>query len=144
MKTLSTIATTFVLGLVSIHIYAADYNFKPGLWETTTTVEFEGVPANMAAMMKVPSQTEQECIKSTELMFESDKKCKFEQKRVSANKILVDVTCTESKAVIKGKGEVNFNGKTTSGWFEMEVSQGPAGPMKIKNKFKGKYLGPCK
>ncbi len=76
MKTLATIAATFVIGLASTHIYAGEYNFKPGLWETTTTMELKGVPANMAAMMKVPPQTEQECIKSTDLMLESDKECK--------------------------------------------------------------------
>ncbi len=144
MKTLATIAATFVIGVASTHIYAGEYNFKPGLWETTTTIEVKGVPANMAAMMKVPPQTEQECIKSTDPIFESDEECKFKKTRVSANKILVDVTCTESEMVMKGKGEMNFNGKTTSGWFEMKVPQGPAGPMKMKNKFEGKYLGPCK
>lgn len=144
MKLLSTIVTAFVLGLVSTHIYAGDYNFKPGLWETTTTMKLKGVPAEMAAMMKVPPQTEQECIKNTDLMFESDKDCKYEQKRISAKKLLINVTCTTPGGVIKGAGEVNFNGKTSSGWFDMSIPQGPSGPMKMKNIFNAKYLGPCK
>ena len=72
MKLLSTIATAILLALTSTQICAEDYNFKPGLWETTTTSEVIGVPAEMAEMMRVPPQTEQECIKENDLMFESD------------------------------------------------------------------------
>ena len=95
-------------------------------------------------MMKMPPQTEQECIKEDEPMFESDDECKYEKKRVSAEKLLVNITCTKPEGVSKGTGEVNFNGKTSSGWIEMDVPQGPSGPMKMKSIFKAKYLGACK
>ena len=144
MKKLSTIVAAITLGLASTQIYAGDYNFKPGMWETTTTLEVKGVPAEMAAMMKMPPQTEQECIKEDEPMFESDDECKYDKKRVSAEKLLVNITCTTPEGVSKGTGEVNFNGKTSSGWIEMDVPQGPSGPMKIKSIFKAKYLGACK
>ena len=144
MKYLSTMVAAIVLGLSSTKIYAGDYNFKPGLWETTTTMEVKGVPVEMAAMMKMPPQTEQECIKENDLMFESDDECKYEKKRVSAKKLLVNITCTTPEGVAKGAGEVNFNGKTSSGWFEMDVPRGPSGPMKMKSIFNAKYLGACK
>jgi hypothetical protein len=144
VKLLSTIVAAIVLGLASTQVCAENYNFKPGLWETTTTMEVKGVPAEMEAMMKMPSQTEQECIKENELIFISDDKCKYEKKRVSAKKLLVNITCTTPEGVIKGTGEVNFNGKTSSGWFEMDVPQGPSGPMKMKSIFNAKYIGACK
>jgi len=144
MQLLLTIGATIVLALTSTQIYAGDYNFKPGLWETTTTSEVKGVPAEMATMMQVPPQTEQECIKENDLMFKSDDECKYERKRVSAEQLLVNITCTTPEGVTKGKGEVNFNGTTSSGWFEMDIPRGPSGPMKIKSVFKAKYLGACK
>lgn len=144
MKVLSTIVAAIVLELASTQIYAEEYNFEPGLWETTTTMEVKGVPAEMAAMMKIPPQTEQECIKENDLMFVSDEECKYEKKRVSAKQLLLNITCTTPEGVIKGTGEINFNGKTSSGWFEMDIPQGPSGPMKMKSIFKAKYLGACK
>ena len=143
MKLLSTKVAAIILGLASTQIYAGEYDFKPGLWETTTTMEVKGVPAEMAAMMKIPPQTEQECIKENDLMFVSDDECKYEKKRVSDKKLLLDITCTTPEGVIKGTGEINFNGKTSSGWFEMDIPQGPSGPMKMKSIFKAKYLGAC-
>ena len=77
-------------------------------------------------------------------MFASDANCKYEKKRVSAQKLLVNITCTTPQGVSKGTGELNFNGKTSSGWFEMEVPQGPAGTMKMKSILKAKYIGACK
>ena len=138
MKLLSTIVAVIVLGLASTQIYAGDYNFKPGLWETSTLTEVIGVPA------KIPQQTEQECIKGTDAMYESDDECKYEKKRVSTNKMLLNMICTTPEGVSKGTGEVNFNGKTTSGWLEMGVPRGPSGTMKMKINFNGKYLGACK
>ena len=144
MKKLSSILVAFTLVSASTLLYAEDYNFKPGLWQTTTTFDIQGVPPEMAAMMKMPPQTEQECVKENEFMFESDDKCKYENKRVSANKLLVNVTCTTPQGVTTGTGEVNFNGTTSSGWFEMDVPQGPSGPMKMKTVFNAKYVGACK
>ena len=143
MKYLSTTVAVIVLGLASTQIYAGDYNFKPGLWETTTTSEVKGVPAEMAAMMKIP-QTEQECFNENDLMFESDDECKYDKKRISAEKLLVNIKCTTPEGVIKGTGEVNFTGKKSSGWFEMYAPRGPSGPMKIKSIFNAKFLGACK
>jgi hypothetical protein len=141
---LSTTIAAISLGLISTQSYAADYDFKPGLWETTSTSEVTGAPAGMEKMMKLPSHTEQNCIKESDVLFESDDKCKYDKKRVSDKKLLVTITCTTKEGVIKGNGEVNFNGKTSSGWFEMNVPQGPSGQMKMKSTFHAKYLGACK
>jgi hypothetical protein len=76
-------------------------------------------------------------------MVESDEECKYDKKRVNANKMLVNVTCNTPEGVTKGKGEINFNGKKSNGWFEMNIPQGPAGPMKMKSIYHAKYLGSC-
>ena len=144
MKTLSTTVVSIFLGLVSTQAYAGEYDFKPGLWETTTTTEVNGVPEQFAAMMKIPPQTEQECIRESDLMFETDDECKFDRKRVSAKKMLVNITCNTPDGITKGTGEINFNGVKSTGWFEMNVPNGPTGPMKMNSIYSAKYLGSCK
>ena len=144
MKYLLTIVAAMASGLAATQIYASDYDFQPGLWETVTTVDTTGVPADMAAMMKVAPQKEQECVKENDILFPSNDECKYDKKRVSANKLLVNIACTSPEGITKGKGEINFNGKKVTGWFEMDISQGQSGPMKIKNTFNAKYIGSCK
>ena len=144
MNYLSTTVAVIFLGLASIQAYAGDYDFKPGLWETTTTMEVKGVPAQFAAMMKMPPQTEQECLKESDLMVENDDECKYDKKRISAKKMLVNITCNTPEGITKGTGEINFNGSKSNGWFEMNVPHGPSGPMKMKSIYNAKYLGACK
>lgn len=144
MNYLSTIVGATVLGMASIQAHAGDYDFKPGLWKTTTTMEVKGVPAQFAAMMKMPPQTDQECLKESDLMFKTDDECKFERKRISANKMLVAIACNTPEGMTKGTGEINFNGEKSTGWFEMNVPRGPTGPMKMKSIYNAKYMGACK
>ena len=144
MKLLSATVAAISLGLASTPIYAGDYNFKPGLWETTTTMEVKGAPPEMAAMMNMKPQTEQHCVKESDLMFESDDECQYERKRASSKKMLLTITCTTPQGVTKGTGEVTFNGKTSTGWFEMDVPQGASSSMKMRTIFNAKYLGACK
>ena len=140
----STIFATISLGLTSTLIYASSYDFQPGLWETTTTMEVKGVPEQFAAMMKMPPQTERECIEDSDLMFETNEGCDFDRKHISTQKMLVSITCNTPEGVTKGTGEINFNGKKSNGWFEMNIPQGPAGPMKMKSIYHAKYLGDCR
>lgn len=144
MKYLLIIIATVFTGLTSLSSYAEDYNFKPGLWETTSTSEIKGIPEAMASMMKIPPQKDQDCIRENDPVFESDNECKYNKKRISANKMLLNVSCTTPEGETKGNGEINFNGKKTSGWFEMKIPQGPSGPMTMKNIFTAKYIGECK
>lgn len=143
MTNLSSAVVGLILGLTSAQAYAGNYDFEPGLWETTTTMEVKGVPEQFAAMMKMPPQTEQECIKETDLLFTSDDECKFERTRINANKMLVNITCNTPEGITRGNGEIHFDGKKSNGWFEMNVPQGPAGPMTMKSIYHAKYLGGC-
>jgi hypothetical protein len=68
--------------------------------------------------------------------------CSYKATRHSANKMSWDIECKVQGANSTGHGEVNFNGNSATGWFEMNM-QGPMGPMKIRNDFEGKRTGPC-
>lgn len=144
MNTIAATVTAIFLGLASNPTFAGEYDFKPGLWETTMTMEIKGIPAQLAEMMKMPTQTRQECVQESDLMFKTDDECKFNRKRISANKMLVTIACKTPEGITKGAGEINFYGDKSTGWFEMNVPQGPAGPMTMKSLYQAKYLGACK
>lgn len=131
-----------VMGVLSTVAYAGEYNFTPGLWETVSTMKVTGVPEQMAAMMKQPPHTEQHCMSEKDVMFNADQECTYDKNSVSAKNVTFVMSCPTQNGMSKGKGEVNFRGKKVDGWFEM-VSDGPTGPMTMRNSFTSKYLGAC-
>ena len=143
MRIYAGMLTAFLLSTVSLAVYAGEYDFKPGLWETTSKMKVTGVPKQMAAMMATAPMTEQHCMTEKELFMNTDDGCKYDKKRVSSKKLKVTMACNTPNGIDKGRGEVNFNGKKVTGWFEMN-SRGPSGPMKMKNTFTARYLGACK
>ena len=124
---------------------AEEYNVNPGMWETTYKMEVSGVPPQMAAMMQQQPKTERECVKDKNIDFSPDdmaKECNFKSTRHSASKVSWEIQCQGQNGNSTGHGEVNFNGNSATGWFEMNM-QSPMGPMKIRNDFEGKRTGPC-
>lgn len=145
-KGMITVALTLLVTGFTVTAQAEEYNVNPGMWETTYKTEVSGVPPEMAAMMQQPPKLERECVKDKNIDFSPDdmaKECTFKSTRHSANKVSWDIQCKGEGGNSTGHGEVNFNGNTTSGWFEMNVQGGPTGPMKIRHVFKGKRTGPC-
>ena len=123
-----------------------EYNINPGMWETISKMEMTGVPPEMAAMMKKEPKTEKTCIKDKNYDFNPDKQaqgCKVTTKRHSASKVSWEISCKNQGNETSGKGEVNFNGDSVSGWVDMNMSAGPAGPMKLHNTFESKRIGAC-
>ena len=140
---------TFAFAVIAIVLggvaQAEEYNVNPGMWETTSKVKVTGVPPEMAAMMQKPVQVEKECVKDKSFDFDpagDAKECTVKTNRISSEKLTWDITCSGGNGNATGRGEVNFNGDTVSGWFEMNM-QGPTGPMKIHNSFEGKRVGSC-
>ncbi len=144
MKLLYTLFTVLAFSIVSINVNAKGYDFKAGLWETTTTMEFKGLPAEVAAKMKMPPQTSKQCLKAVDKMFESDNRCKYTKKKISAKKMQITFECTEAGKTMKGKGEATFSGNKFSSWTEIETPQGSGGTMTIKSNINAKYVGACK
>lgn len=144
-KGMMTIGVAVTVTMFTSTIKAEEYNVNPGMWETTYKMEVSGVPPQIAAMMQKGPKVERECIKDNNIDFSPDdmtKECSFKTTRHSASKVSWDIQCQGQNGSSTGHGEVNFNGNTIKGWFEMNM-QGPTGPMKIRNDFEGKRTGPC-
>jgi len=145
LKRIMTIVITFVITVFATAIAAEAYNVNPGMWETTYKVKVSGVPAEMAAMMQQQPEMERECVEARIIDFtpgDMAQGCSYKSTRHSANKMSWDIECKAQGVNSTGHGEVNFNGDSATGWFEMNM-QGPMGPMKIRNDFEGKRTGPC-
>ena len=141
-----TVALITAVTVFSATIQAEEYNVNPGMWETTYKMEMSGMPPEMAAMMQQQPKIERECVKDNNIDFSPDdmaEECSFKSTRHSASKVSWEIECKGQNGTSTGQGEVNFNGDTASGWFEMNMQGGPMGPMKIRNVFQGKRTGPC-
>lgn len=145
LKGIIVVAFTFVIMGHGAAASEESYNVNPGMWETTYTLELSGVPPQMAAMMQQQPKLERECVEGKIIDFtpgDMAKECTYKSTRHSANKMSWDIQCKGQGGESTGHGEVNFNGNTATGWFEMNM-QGPMGAMKIRNDFEGKRTGPC-
>lgn len=140
------LALVLAMTVSSLSVQAEEYNINPGMWVTTSEMKVSGVPPEMAAMMQPPPKKERECIKDRKIDFKPEdmgEECDFKPTRHSASKVSWEMHCTGKDGSATGRGEMNFNGDTTSGWFEMNMQGGPMGPMKMRNTFQGKRIGPC-
>lgn len=139
--------TLSLLGLLlSFQAGAAGYNIQPGLWEMTYKMELSGVPDKMARMMQREPQTKRQCVEGDEIDFKPDdmgQGCEFTTTHESANRVAWDIQCRGEHGTSTGQGEVNFNGTTTQGWFEMDIQAGPIGNMQMRNTFEGERVGSC-
>jgi len=145
------------IGLVcmSSQLYAENYNFKPGLWETTTTseiVEINASPEIKKMMEKVPKisqDKETECINSISSLFDEEpddaEECKTKKNRVNSNKMVFEMLCTGEDSTSKGTGEINLKGKTfTLSMINSLINEPMKMKIKVKIVAKGKYIGACK
>lgn len=133
--------------LVLFPVQAGEYNFKPGLWETRTTVEVKGMPEEMSDMMRPPVLTESECVEKDDVNFmmqgdKEDEHCKVSNTRLSADKIQIKMICVNGDSTTRGHGEINFKNTVVTGWFDMQMP-GPMGQMTMKSVFDSRYIGPC-
>ena len=139
--------------VASSHVNAESYDFKLGLWETTSTtkiLEIDAAPdieKKIRAVSNIPKNTERECIKSIDSLFDPEpddtEQCKWQMKRVSANEIAIAGACSGQDGSSKGVGEMHLNGKTFTSWYEITSTEGDI-KMKIKVVANGEYIGACK
>ena len=147
MKHLYTFTAVICLSISSTLTWAADYNFKPGLWESKSTTKITGIPPELAqfmANMSNTTHTQTECVMDVDSMLNTDSGCDVQYTRVNAGKILVNLSCNTPEGASSGKGEIYLKGTTASGSLAMSMPGGQFGAAKLESTFKGKYIGACK
>jgi hypothetical protein len=172
MKFIKSKALFIGLIVASANLYAENYNFKPGLWEFTSTDEIIEIdaPPGMENLIRMSSESESsddpevECINDFEhyiknrIQSQNEDEvekvvCNENIKRISADKMESEISCSIGQnATSLWVGEANFNGEsiTTMGEVVMESNfnneSGISGhlKMKIKTSGNGRYIGTCK
>jgi len=141
--------------LISNQLCAENYDFKPGLWETTTTSEVVEIDAPpeiqkmMQHMAQMPVRTETECIASINSVFNTEpepddaEECKTTISRVNSNKMTFEMLCTGEDGTSKGTGEMNLRGESFTSSLVMTSINGPM-TMNMKIVGNGKYIGACR
>jgi len=139
--------------LISNQLCAENYDFEPGLWETTTTSEVIDIdaPPEIKKMMKhmaqMPVRIEIECIASISSVFDAEaddaEECKTTINRVNSNKMTFEMLCTSEDGTSKGVGGMNLRGEVFTSSLVMTSINGPV-TMKMKIVGNGKYIGACR
>uniref|UniRef100_UPI000B34DC3E DUF3617 domain-containing protein n=1 Tax=Thaumasiovibrio occultus TaxID=1891184 RepID=UPI000B34DC3E len=133
------------------YLYADDYDFKPGLWEISSTneiIEIEAPPAVENGIRNMPKQVENVCIEDPTVMYEPEPgeqgECNVDIERKSANKLVFESFCTDpySDGSVKTVGELNLSGDTLTMLTEHNVSD-VGFSMKMETLSHGKYIGAC-
>jgi hypothetical protein len=139
---ITTVLVSAVLALPAAHAEAP--KMKPGLWETTVTVEMVGAPAGMPTM---PPQTERRCVRASDLdefvPQSGAGKCDVKKQQKNANTMTWTVKCSQDGMVSTGHGQSTVSGDTNDGFFEITMSGGKQGPMTMRSTFTSHRLGGC-
>ena len=140
------VVLTGLLLLTTTHLtaFAGSNKIKPGLWETTIAVKMIDGPAGMPAM---PPHTERRCVKANDLDELTPEpgagKCDVKKHQKSANTMSWTVKCNQNGMVSTGHGESTFSDNSNKGFFEVKMTGGHMGPMKMKTTFESHRLGGC-
>ncbi|MHA2939019.1 DUF3617 domain-containing protein [Vibrio sp. RC27] len=160
MKTLKSALLIVGSLLPSAQAFAEDYDFKPGLWETTFTNEINqiSVPAELEALVRSgleqPMDPETQCIHDINELFDSgfsgredeEESCNTEVNRINANRVNVLASCSSPQGTMQSEGVINLNGETMTYSGDVTTS-GEAMGMKMNMIMKisgsAKYIGEC-
>ena len=139
--------------LTSPQLFAENYNFKPGLWEITTTSELVEIDAPpeiknmMQQMSQMPKHSDTECITDINSLFDAEpddaEECTTTTNRINSSKISVEMLCKGEDGTSTGAGEMNLKEKSFISSLVMTSNNGPI-KMKMKVVGNGKYIGACK
>lgn len=145
-----TIFTALIM--TSNHLYAESYDFKPGLWETSSTIEIIEIEASpevekmMRSIFTKSAEVETDCVNNfasvLEIEDEPEFECARKIKRVSAERVELEDLCSGNGVISKNVGRIDLNGKTLTSTYEMTMS-GEGINYKLKTVEHGKYVGAC-
>ena len=140
------IVITAFLGFLAVGSANAGnvYN-KPGMWETTTTMTMEGMPAGMPGQRPY---THRHCLTKKDMEYTPkpggpDADCDIKKTRISSNKMRMTATCRSHGMTSTAVGEVTFSSTSSKGHFDITTSGGPGGKMVMHQTFTSRRIGDC-
>lgn len=136
----TTVAIGAVMMLTAVPAGADLVSIRPGLWETTTTMESSFMPA-------MPARRTTECVRESDYdldrMLSGQGDCRISDRSLAGNTLKWQMSCnTGGGATASGEGEMTSHGDRIEGHMTMMMElQGKR--MDTKTSWTGRRLGDC-
>lgn len=137
MKDFRTI-TLALLTVVAVAACSSGPNMEDGIWEMTTTMEMEGMPAGMP---KLPPMTFRQCLSSDKMIPTQQRQnqdCEVLEQDISGNTVTWQMRCTTNGTVSEMSGSSTYSGDTMEGSSQVSTKG-----MKMSSHVTGRRLGDC-
>lgn len=131
MKRSMKLYSAAALAVLSFAATAAD--IRPGLWETTATVQ---MPDKTMPPAKTQSCMRTEDLKDPNKMMPAGAACQLMSSNTSGNRVTWQVQCGSA---MKGSGELTFQSDSYQGSFRTE-----GGLVQMSMAYSGRRIGDCK
>lgn len=147
--------------MVSVATAQGAEKLREGKWEYTTEMEIPGLAAQpqlppgvqLPPGMKMPEvraggmkTTFTRCTTEQDLVPKNDKgqeNCTTTKMERSGNKVTWAATCTTPNGPATSEGTATYDGDTMDATTIVKGNSPDSGPFEMKQKTRGKYLGPC-
>lgn len=127
-----------LLVLTAVAACSSGPNMEDGMWEMTTTMEMEGMPAGMP---QLPPMTHRQCLTSDKMIPTQQKRnqdCEVLEQDISGDTVTWKMRCTTGGMVSEMSGSSTYSGDSMEGSSVMTTKG-----MKMTSHVTGKRLGPC-
>jgi hypothetical protein len=123
-------------------LFAADADLRPGEWEMTTTMQFEGLPLPPQTMSLRECLTAEDIANVWNVEDEYDE-CRVVQMDQRRDGLRAVMTCRgEDGGEAEIRAEMRFMGDRSAGTVEVN-SATPMGPMTMRMEMEGRRIGDC-
>lgn len=128
------------LFLIITAVPCAAFEFNPGQYEITSSVEMPGMPAG-----SIPAQTMVQCMTQKDPVpktGDAGQDCKIKNIKQSGNTMTWDMECVQQGQKITSQGQMTFSKDKFKG--TSTIHMGPeAGNMTVVTRISGTRLGDC-
>lgn len=165
-STKTLISVFAIIGITGTYLmenpsYAADSQFKEGMWEFTMNMQMEGMPKmpelppgvklppgmSMSSHGNTMQVTSKQCI-TQENMIPKDEKmqdhnCKITHQEKRGNTVKWSMVCDDDGMKMKSEGIATYTGDVMESKTTVTTQMEGEPPIKQLMTAKGRYLGPC-
>lgn len=131
---------SFALLLIWSTLAFAGPNIQDGMWEITTKVDMQGMPA-------MPPMKYTQCMNSKDYIPQKEEKgidCKITNNKATGDTVTWSVHCTDKNGTYDSTGKITYKGNSFSGVINMTVNDKREGKMQMTQQMTGKRIGDCK
>lgn len=134
------ILLSFALLFIWSTIAAAGPNIQDGMWEITTKVDMQGMPA-MPPMKYTQCLTSKDYIPQQQ---EEEMDCKITNNKTTGDTVTWSVRCRDKNGTYESTGKITYKANSFSGVVNMTINDKSEGKMQMTQQMTGKRIGNCK